>query len=141
MRFGPALRGPLVISRAGSGWRAAIGGAEAPATLAGGELRADFGGRGSFRGRLEQGGRLLRGFWLQPSGATADRRDPGGAGQAFATPMLLHRGGTVHEPWKLKGGTPRDYPRPIVDHDEERKEALARYNRIREHTTERRRRP
>src|SRR5205085_6644390 len=42
---------------------------------------------------LEQGGRLLRGFWLQPSGATADRRDPGGAGQAFATPILLRRGG------------------------------------------------
>ena len=87
VHFGPALRGPLVIRRAGHGWRAAIGGAETQATVVGGELRADFAGRGGFRGRLEQGARLLRGFWLQPSGATAR-----GAGQAYATPLLLRRG-------------------------------------------------
>jgi deoxyribodipyrimidine photo-lyase len=50
-------------------------------------------------------------------------------------------GGAVHEPWKLPGGPPRGYPEPIVVHDEERREALARYARIREHGTERRTRP
>ena len=90
--FGPALRGPLVIRRAPAGWVARIGGVETPATVTGAEIRAAFGNRGAFRGRLEAGGRILRGFWLQPSGATEDRRDPGGSGQPFATPVLLRRG-------------------------------------------------
>lgn len=65
--------------------------------------------------------------------------DPEGDYVRRWVPELRHVvGGTVHEPWKLKGGPPRGYPQPIVDHDEERREALARYNRIREHTTERR---
>ncbi|HVF13583.1 MAG TPA: hypothetical protein VM942_03230, partial [Acidimicrobiales bacterium] len=61
-------------------------------------------------------------------------------------------GGAVHEPWKLGGGPRWGYLEPIVDHGEERKEALARYaqvrggqvgggqdrsGQIREHTTER----
>ncbi|NUS51280.1 MAG: deoxyribodipyrimidine photo-lyase [Nocardioidaceae bacterium] len=36
----------------------------------------------------------------------------------------------VHEPSASPGGTPRGYPEPIVDHREERAEALARYDRI-----------
>ena len=91
-QFGPALRGALVLRRARAGWVARIGGAEASATLTGGEIRATFGRSGAFRGRLEAGGRKVRGFWLQPSGATEDRRDPGGSGQPFATPVLLRRG-------------------------------------------------
>ncbi len=35
----------------------------------------------------------------------------------------------VHEPWKAPA-PPADYPPPIVDHAEERREALARYERI-----------
>jgi deoxyribodipyrimidine photo-lyase len=35
----------------------------------------------------------------------------------------------VHEPWKQPGGPPTGYPPPIVDHAEERREALARYGR------------
>ncbi len=38
----------------------------------------------------------------------------------------------VHEPWKLPGGAPGGYPSPIVDHAEERLEALARYQRLRD---------
>ena len=49
-------------------------------------------------------------------------------------------GGAVHEPWKLDYRL-REYPPPIVDHDEERKEALARYAAIREHETKRPLRP
>ena len=33
----------------------------------------------------------------------------------------------VHEPWRLPGGPPNGYPSPIVDHAEERREALRRY--------------
>ncbi|HEX7276500.1 MAG TPA: deoxyribodipyrimidine photo-lyase [Acidimicrobiales bacterium] len=70
------------------------------------------------------------------------RFDPDGDYVRRWVPELRHVvGGTVHEPWKLAGGVPPGYPHPIVDHDEERKEALARYARIREHTTERQGRP
>ncbi len=33
----------------------------------------------------------------------------------------------VHEPWLLPGGPPEGYPPPVVDHAEERTEALRRY--------------
>lgn len=33
----------------------------------------------------------------------------------------------IHEPWRAPGGPPEGYPAPIVDHAEERAEALARY--------------
>ena len=36
----------------------------------------------------------------------------------------------VHEPWKLDT-PPADYPAPIVDHAEERKESLRRYEALR----------
>jgi CubicO group peptidase (beta-lactamase class C family) len=87
--FGPAPRGPLTIRRSGRGWRAAIGGLEAPAVVTGDAVRIRFGTRGGFRGHLR--GSTIDGFWLQPSGATADRRDPGGSGQPFATPVVLRR--------------------------------------------------
>jgi deoxyribodipyrimidine photo-lyase len=35
----------------------------------------------------------------------------------------------IHEPWKLPA-PPADYPAPIVDHDAERKESLARYEAL-----------
>lgn len=38
---------------------------------------------------------------------------------------------SIHEPWKLPGGPPGGYPSPIVDHAEERVEALRRYGEIR----------
>jgi CubicO group peptidase (beta-lactamase class C family) len=87
--FGPALRGTLTIRRAPGGWRAAIGGLDAPAVVTGDAVRIQFGARGGFRGR--RNGHTIAGFWLQPSGATADRRDPGGSGQPFATPVALRR--------------------------------------------------
>ncbi len=37
----------------------------------------------------------------------------------------------VHEPWMLPGGPPTGYPQPIVDHAEERREALARHGHLR----------
>jgi deoxyribodipyrimidine photo-lyase len=40
-------------------------------------------------------------------------------------------GKAVHRPWELPGGPPNGYPRPIVDHAEERKAALERYEQVR----------
>ncbi|HET9901696.1 MAG TPA: FAD-binding domain-containing protein, partial [Actinomycetes bacterium] len=40
-------------------------------------------------------------------------------------------GAAVHEPWALPDGLPRGYPECIVDHAEERKVALARYEAVR----------
>ncbi|MFT4265486.1 MAG: deoxyribodipyrimidine photo-lyase [Nocardioides sp.] len=36
----------------------------------------------------------------------------------------------VHEPWRSPDGLPGDYPEPIVDHAEERRRALADYERL-----------
>ncbi len=41
------------------------------------------------------------------------------------------RGGAAHRPWELPGGPPNGYPRPIVDHAEERRAALSRYEQVR----------
>lgn len=40
-------------------------------------------------------------------------------------------GAAVHEPWKVDGGLPEGYPEPMVDHAEERKVALDRYDEVR----------
>ena len=87
--FGPALRGALTLVRRGTGWQGMIGGRTAAGTSEGGELFFRFGEQGGFRGRLVDGGRRLEGFWLQPSGASETRPNPGGSGQRFATPVTL----------------------------------------------------
>ena len=38
----------------------------------------------------------------------------------------------VHEPWSAPDGVPDGYPLPVVDHAEERRVALERYERVRE---------
>ncbi len=38
----------------------------------------------------------------------------------------------VHEPWLRPGGPPDGYPRPVVDHAEERREALRRYAAVKD---------
>ncbi len=37
---------------------------------------------------------------------------------------------SIHSPWTEKTGAPAAYPAPIVNHDDERKESLARYERL-----------
>ena len=39
---------------------------------------------------------------------------------------------SIHRPWTMPGGPPNGYPLPIVDHDAERREALARYAAVRD---------
>ena len=54
--------------------------------------------------------------------------DPDGAYVRRWVPELAHLpGASAHEPWKHELGYEAGYPRPVVDHDAERKEALARY--------------
>jgi deoxyribodipyrimidine photo-lyase len=58
--------------------------------------------------------------------------DPDGAYVRRHIPELAHLAGTAaHEPWKVLDGYAHGYPEPIVDHAEERDEALRRYAAIR----------
>jgi len=58
--------------------------------------------------------------------------DPDGDYVRRYVPELAHIAGVaVHEPWKVLDGHTHGYPEPIVDHGEERDEALRRYESIR----------
>jgi deoxyribodipyrimidine photo-lyase len=60
------------------------------------------------------------------------RFDPDGDYVRRWVPELRHlAGAAAHEPWKHDNGYDDDYPERIVDHDDERKETLARYERAR----------
>ncbi|MEO7079553.1 MAG: deoxyribodipyrimidine photo-lyase [Rhodococcus sp. (in: high G+C Gram-positive bacteria)] len=58
--------------------------------------------------------------------------DPDGAYVRRWVPELRHLSGKkTHEPWSTGDGYEHDYPQRIVDHAEERKEALRRYEQAR----------
>ncbi|MGZ4687979.1 cryptochrome/photolyase family protein, partial [Oryzihumus sp.] len=60
------------------------------------------------------------------------RFDPQGDYVRRYVPELRHLPGkSVHEPWKHEDGYLHGYPEPIVDHAEERHEALRRYDAVR----------
>jgi deoxyribodipyrimidine photo-lyase len=46
-------------------------------------------------------------------------------------------GKAIHEPWTLPDGPPEGNPAPIVDHAEERREALRRYRAVTGSTSQR----
>lgn len=57
------------------------------------------------------------------------RFDPRGDYIRRWVPELAHlRGADVHEPWRVAGGYDHGYPERIVDHADERREALRRYD-------------
>jgi deoxyribodipyrimidine photo-lyase len=61
-----------------------------------------------------------------------ERYDPQGEYVRRWVPELRSVGvKAVHQPWKLPGGVPSGYPDPIVDHADERAEALRRYSALR----------
>ena len=61
-----------------------------------------------------------------------EKFDPNGDYVRRFVPELAGVAGVaVHQPWKLDGGLPQGYPARIVDHDTERRVALARYADIR----------
>jgi deoxyribodipyrimidine photo-lyase len=60
-----------------------------------------------------------------------ERFDPEGAYVRRYVPELASvPGRAVHQPWALRDGIPEGYPEPIVDHKQERQEALHRYERV-----------
>ncbi|MFS3130026.1 cryptochrome/photolyase family protein [Nocardioides sp. Bht2] len=60
------------------------------------------------------------------------RFDPDGSYVRRWVPELAHlTGKAAHEPWRHDDGYAHGYPEQIVDHDEERREALARYEQAR----------
>ncbi len=67
--FGPQVRGALTLTRAGGRWTVAVAGFEASAEGHGDTVRLALpGGQGELRAHLEDGGRVARGFWVQPAG-------------------------------------------------------------------------
>ena len=62
-----------------------------------------------------------------------ERFDPAGAYVRRWVPELADvPAAHVHHPWTTPGGAPAGYPPPMVDHAEERREALARYEALQE---------
>lgn len=62
----------------------------------------------------------------------ARRFDPAGDYVRRWVPELAHvPGAAVHEPWIHGNGYVNGYPRRVVNHDDERREALARYELVR----------
>jgi CubicO group peptidase (beta-lactamase class C family) len=83
---------PLTITRSGEAWRAEVAGAEVRFESDGDALRFSFpDGRGGFRGALAQGGRVIEGFWLQPTRAHDGSRP-------LASPLILAR--TARNVWR-----------------------------------------
>ncbi|MBA2531555.1 MAG: deoxyribodipyrimidine photo-lyase [Nocardioidaceae bacterium] len=63
----------------------------------------------------------------------AERFDPAGDYVRRYVPELVGvAGAAVHRPWRLSGGIPGGYPAPIVNHAEQRRVALSRYEAIRD---------
>jgi CubicO group peptidase (beta-lactamase class C family) len=84
-RFGPDIRGPLILLRSGSGWRADIAGFSLPARFEGREVAFELpNGRGSFRGRMNRTN--ISGHWIGPRTRTS--------GLSYATPVTLKPSGS-----------------------------------------------
>jgi CubicO group peptidase (beta-lactamase class C family) len=83
-RFGPDIRGPLILLRAGDGWRADLAGFSVAARADGRGVSFELpDGKGSFRGKVD--GRKIVGHWVgQPTY---------NSGLAYATPVVLEPNG------------------------------------------------
>ena len=84
VRFGPDVRGPLLLIRQGNAWRADIAGFSEPVRRSARELSFELpDGRGSFRGRLN--GAEIAGQWIGPVNQSS--------GMRYATPVVLRPDG------------------------------------------------
>lgn len=91
LRFGPDIRGPLIIEHAAGEWRAEIAGRSTAARRTGDTIVFELpDGRGGFRGQLDSGRRRIVGHWIQaPTVASGSR---------YASPVTLERAGNA-ERW------------------------------------------
>lgn len=81
-RFGPDIRGPLVIFQHAGRWQAEIAGRQAPATVAGDTVTLQLPqDQGAFRGKLTSQRGHIVGHWIQPATAANGTR--------YATPVTL----------------------------------------------------
>lgn len=84
-RFGPDIRGTLLIRQTGGRWWAEIAGHCAPVRMAGDTITFEMpDGKGSFKGRIAAGRSKVVGHWIQPG------TDEGGP---FASPVTLAKAG------------------------------------------------
>jgi CubicO group peptidase (beta-lactamase class C family) len=93
-RFGNGLSGEMTVSRERSVWRASLSNAESTSEARGNSISFTFPGNGGeFRGKLTKDPDEISGFWLQPAvvAESSGLSDPGGSGQAFASPLRLRR--------------------------------------------------
>lgn len=80
--FGPAVQGTLEIVDSSGSWSAQIAQFDVPVTRKGETVSLELPGeQGSFDGRLEKDGSLIRGHWIQPRVVNAGRR--------YASPVIL----------------------------------------------------
>jgi CubicO group peptidase (beta-lactamase class C family) len=71
-RFGPDVRGRLVIDRPNGVWRASVAGRSTPARQQSDSLTFELPGNGGkFRGHLARAGASLTGWWIYPGRSTA----------------------------------------------------------------------
>lgn len=83
-RFGPDVRGALLIQQTERGWQAQIAGRDASATLT--SDRISFAlpdGKGSFQGRFDSRRTKIVGHWIQPATVTN--------GTPYASPVTLKK--------------------------------------------------
>jgi CubicO group peptidase (beta-lactamase class C family) len=87
-RFGPDIRGALLISRDGDDWRAEIAGRTVPASITGEAIsfRLADGRDGEFRGTFDAARTTITGHWIQ------ERRVDGG--MPYASPVILAQSAT-----------------------------------------------
>jgi len=84
LRFGPDIRGTLIILRQTDGWRADIAGFRVPAQSDGPTISFELpDNKGSFRGKLT--GRAIHGHWMQPRTQHSGLR--------YASPVTLEPSG------------------------------------------------
>jgi CubicO group peptidase (beta-lactamase class C family) len=81
--FGPLVRGDLILERTGSTWTVRVAGFEVMGPITGDSIRIQLpDNQGSLRARIEDGGRSIRGHWIQPPGV-------GSLSDAYASPITL----------------------------------------------------
>lgn len=87
-RFGPDVRGTLLVERLSGGWRAEIAGVAVQPRVTDSTVAFELpGGRGAFRGRFVSAGAGILGQWIQP-GTVSN-------GTPYASPVELVRDGAL----------------------------------------------
>jgi CubicO group peptidase (beta-lactamase class C family) len=85
-RFGPDVRGSLLVRQTADGWRAEIAGRTAQAQLSDDSVTFELaGGLGKFQGKFDARRNRIAGHWIQPTTVQY--------GAPFASPVTLNRAG------------------------------------------------